>query len=355
LTEVLSGGPPAGGAGHRPGQLMASEMAGQPGRLAALLSRRDELGKEVGSLAPAALAGTVLVARGSSDHAAKCGAYLLEMATGRPVSLASPSVLTLYRSAPDYSGYLLVAVSQSGRTPEIVEVVELARANGARAIALTNDPLSPLAAVADLVISLEAGAELAVPATKTVTAQLVAFAIVAQALGEIGLDDHAAGELPGQVESVLADRAPVAELAGWLRHADRLVTVARGILYGAACEAALKVAETTSLLTVAFSAADLRHGPIAIASSGPPVLAFAHPGPASRDVVEVVSELRRRGASVRLAGPVQGSDLSWPAAGPEVLAPVLAVVRGQQLALSLALELGLDPDSPAGLMKVTPT
>lgn len=334
---------------------MASEMAEQPDRLAALLSRREELGKEVRSLSPAGLAGTVLVARGSSDHAAKCGAYLLEMATGRPVALASPSVLTLYHSATDYSGYLVIAVSQSGQTPEIVEVVQQARANGGRAIAITNDYLSPLAGAADLVLSLEAGAELAVPATKTVTAQLAAFAIIAQALGDIGLDDKAAGELPGQVAEVLADPGPVTGLAHWLRDADRLVTVARGILYGAAREAALKVAETTSLFTAAFSAADLRHGPIAIASNAPPVLAFAHPGPASHDVVEVVALLRERGANVRMAGPVEGSDVGWPASAPETVSPVLAVVRGQQLALALALELGRDPDAPPGLMKVTAT
>ena len=339
----------------RPGQFMASEMDEQPGRLAALLARRAELAKEVRSVAPPGLAGTVLVARGSSDHAAKSGSYLLEMATGRPVALASPSILTLYQSPTDYSGYLVIAVSQSGRTPEIVEVVERARANGARTIAITNDYLSPLASAADLVIALEAGAELAVPATKTVTTQLAAFAIIAQALGDIGLDDKAAGELPGQVAEVLADPGPVNGLADWLREADRLVTVARGILYGAAREAALKVEETTSLLTAAFSAADLRHGPIAIASNGPPVLAFAHPGPASNDVVEVVAALRERGASVRMAGPVEGSDLGWPASAPEITSPVLAVVRGQQLALALALELGRDPDSPPGLMKVTAT
>lgn len=339
----------------QPGQLMESEMAEQPRALAGLLARRDELANEVRAMAPSPLAGTVLVARGSSDHAAKCGAYLMEMATGRPVALASPSVLTLYHSPADYAGYLLVAVSQSGRTPEIVEFVEVARSRGARAIAITNDADSPLAQVADLVVCLEAGAERAVPATKTVTGELVAFATIAQALGDIGLDDEAAGELPAQVASVLEDREPVAELTSWVRGADRLVTVARGILYGAAREVALKVAETTSLLTVAFSAADLRHGPIAIASGGPSVLGLAHPGPACGDVVDVVGDLRRRGARVRLAGPVQGHDLGWPAECPEILAPVLAVVRGQQLALSFSLSLGLNPDAPVGLLKVTPT
>jgi len=339
----------------QPGQLMASEMAEQPQRLAALLSRRDEIAKEVRSLVPANLAGTVLVARGSSDHAAVSGAYLLEMSTGRPVALASPSVLTLYGAKTEYSGYLLIAVSQSGQTPEIVEVVQQARASGAHTIAITNDGRSPLAGAADLLVALEAGQELAVPATKTVTAQLVAFAIIAEALGTVGLSDAAAADLPGQVEEVLGDRAPAEDLASWLRGSDRLVTVARGLLYGAAREVALKVAETTSFVTTAFSSADFRHGPIAIASSGAPVLAFAHPGPASEDVLEVVAELKRRAASTRLAGPVSGSDIAWPGSAPEISAPVLAVVRGQQLALSLALLLGRDPDSPPGLTKVTPT
>ena len=337
------------------GPLMASEMAEQPDRLAALLGRRHEIAKQVRELVPEPLAGTVLVARGSSDHAATCGAYFLEMASGRPVASTSPSLFTLYRAATDFSGYLLIAVSQSGRTPEIVDVVEQARSRGARAIAVTNDADSPLAAVAELVVGLNAGRERAVPATKTVTAQLAAFAIIAQALGDLGLDDRAAAELPAQVAEVLAGPAPAVAIAEWLSGADRLVTVARGFLYGAAQEVALKVEETTSRFTAAFSAADLRHGPIAIASNGPPVLAFAHPGPASADVADVVAELKARGARARMAGPVDGTDLPWPAAAPEVLAPVLAVVRGQQVALALARLLGRDPDAPPGLTKVTIT
>jgi len=337
------------------GKLMASEMAEQPARLASLLLRREEIASDVRSVVPAHLAGTVLVARGSSDHAATCGAYLLEMATSRPVSLASPSVLTLYRHRTDYSGHLLIAVSQSGQTPEIVEVVRHARAAGARTVAITNDGASPLAEAADLPVVLGAGQELAVPATKTVTAQFAAFAIIAQSLGEVGLGDEVADELPRQVAEVLADPGPAAALAEWLADADRLVTLARGLLLGAAREAALKIAETTSMLTTGFSSADLRHGPIAIASSKPPFIAFAHPGPARADVLDAVNELRTRGASVRIVGPVEGSDMGWPAAAPEILAPVLAVVRGQQLALSLARLLGRDPDAPAGLSKVTST
>jgi glucosamine--fructose-6-phosphate aminotransferase (isomerizing) len=337
------------------GKLMASEMGEQPVRLGALLSRREEIAKDIRSVVPARLEGTVLVARGSSDHAATYGAYVLEMATGRPVALCSPSVLTLYHHNTDYSGHLVIAISQSGQTPEIVDVLRHARERGARTVAVTNDAASPLANAADLPVLLGAGEELAVPATKTVTAQFTAFSIIAQSLGEIGLSDEVADALPRQVAEVLADPSPAAALAGWLADADRLVTLARGLLLGAAREAALKIAETTSMFTTGYSSADLRHGPIAIASRRPPFIAFAHRGPASPDVLGAVNELRARGATVALVGPVEGSEMGWPAAAPEILAPVLAVVRGQQLALSLARLLGRDPDAPPGLSKVTPT
>lgn len=337
------------------GLVMEAEMGEQPSRLAALFARRHEVAQEVRRLAPAPLAGTVLVARGSSDHAATYGAYVLEMATQRPVALASPSLHTLYKAATDFSGYMVIAVSQSGRTPEIVEVLETARRSGARTLAFTNDPNSPLARAAQLVVDLGAGEERAVPATKTVTAELAAFALLAGALGNTGVSDQAAGELPRQVSEVLDDKAPVEDLAQALAGADRIATVARGLLYGAAREVALKLEETTARFTAAFSAADLRHGPIAMAASGPSVVAFAHPGPAAQDVTSLVLELKALGAHARLAGPVEGSELSWPAAAPEALAPVLAVVRGQQLALALARLAGRDPDSPPGLRKVTIT
>ncbi len=272
---------------------MAAEMAEQPDRLAVLLARRSEIASEVRALVPEPLAGTVLVARGSSDHAATVGRYLLEMATGRPVASASPSIYTLYRTDVDFAGYLVVAVSQSGRTPEIAEVLARAKSTGARTIAVTNDETSPLARVADLSIALDVGEELSVPATKTVTAQLAVFSMIAQAIRDIGLD-HAADDLPGLVADLLDDEEPAERLASWLVDATRFATVARGLLYGAAAETALKVEETTSLFASSFSAADLRHGPIAVASTGIPVLAFAHPGPASSDVLQLVAELEAR-------------------------------------------------------------
>ena len=335
---------------------MEAEMAEQPATLESLIRRRAELQPEITRCFQAPLAGTVIVARGSSDHAATCGRYLLEVATHRPVASASPSVHLLYQARVDFSGYVVIAVSQSGRTPEIASVLERARASGARTIAITDDADSPLAGVADTVISLDVGEEKAVPATKTVTAEIAVFAMIAQAIGDVGIADRDWAALPDEVAKVVADPEPCRELAAWASGADRrFATVARGYLYGAAAESALKVEETTSILSTAFSAADLRHGPIAIASTGIPILAFAHPGPAAEDVQDLVVDLRRREASVRVVGPVAGSSAGWSVEAPEALAPVLAVVRGQQIALDLARQLGRDPDSPAGLTKVTIT
>ena len=216
-----------------------------------VVPQRQEIAKEVRCLVPAHLVGTVLVATRfvrPRRHDRRLLAGNGHRSAGR--HRLAERAHALWRRRRNYSGYLLVAVSQSGQTPEIVDVVQRARASGARAIAITNDATRPLAHAADLVVALEAGRELAVPATKTVTAQLVAFMIIAQAVGDVGLDETVIAELPVQVAEVLADPGPAEELAQWLRHRDRLVSVARGLLYGAAQEVALKVAETTSFLTV---------------------------------------------------------------------------------------------------------
>jgi glucosamine--fructose-6-phosphate aminotransferase (isomerizing) len=340
-----------------PGELgveMSAEMAEQPARLQALAERRDEIAAMVAPLFEAPLAGTVIVARGSSDHAATTGRYLIEMATRRPVASASPSVHNLYRADVDFAGYVVIGVSQSGRTPEIAEVLERAARRGARTIVLTNDESSPLARDGQVVVALGAGEERAVPATKTVTAELLAFALIAAAVGA-DPGEHSFAALASQVASLLEDPEPMGDLAAWLLEASRLVTVARGALSGASAEIALKLAETSLLLATAYSAADLRHGPIALASTGLPVLAIAHPGPAAAEVSSLAVELTSRGADVRLLGPVQGAAAGWDASAPESLAPVLAVVRGQQLALARARMLGIDPDRPVGLTKVTRT
>lgn len=336
---------------------MAAEMAEQPVRLRRLIGRFDEVAERVRAVAPAPdrLNGITIVARGSSDHAAVYGRYLLEAATGKPVSLAAPSLHTLYDIEVDYRGQLVIAVSQSGATPEIVRTLEALQDGGGRGLAITNEPDSPLARAADEAIDLDVGEERAVPATKTVTGQLTAFAIVACALGRV---PFARGELdgvPDWVQSVLDDPAPVAAAAEALAGASQLIIVARGYLYAAALETALKIKETCSLTADGYSAADLRHGPIAAVTGGVPVVAMCTSGPALSDMASLVEELRARQASVLIVGDGPGADVSLPGDVPETLAPIVAVVRGQQLAYELATALGHDPDSPAGLTKITVT
>jgi len=331
---------------------MATEMAQQPAVLEALAGRSDAIAGAVRQVAPRPLAGTAIVARGSSDHASVYGRYLLELASGRPVSLVAPSLHLLYRARVDYTGQLAIAVSQSGRTPEIVRTLAALRASGACGLAITNDAASELAGAADLPVVLGAGEERAVPATKTVTAQLLAFALIARALGDVPFADEDLRVLPGAVAAVLGDPEPARALAAELAGEDRLVVTARGLLYGAALEAALKLQETSAISADGLSAADLRHGPIAIVTAGFPVLVLDGPGPAHADVAALIADLRARGARVWTIAP--GGDLPLPDLH-EGLLPIVAVVRAQQLARELALARDRDPDAPAGLRKVTAT
>jgi glucosamine--fructose-6-phosphate aminotransferase (isomerizing) len=336
-------------------ELMAREMAEQPARLAELIGRFEKIAEQVRATAPDPLRGITIVARGSSDHAAVYGRYLLEAATGKPVSLAAPSLHTLYGVDVDYRGQLVVAVSQSGATPEIVRTLDVLQEGGGRGLAITNDPDSPLARAAAHTIELGMGEERAVPATKTVTGQFTAFAIAACALGRAPFTRDDLRAVPDQVSATLNDEAPVAAAARHLAGASHLITVARGYLFAAALETALKIKETCSLLADGYSAADLRHGPIAAVTRGLPVVAFCASGPARADVASLVDELRARGAGVLVVGCGESDEVPLPESVPEPLVPIVAVVRGQQLAYELATALGLDPDSPAGLTKVTAT
>jgi len=337
------------------GERMAAEMAEQPDRLAALVARWDGAVAQVRALAWPELAGSVIVARGSSDAAGAYGRYLLELVSRRPVSMAAPSLHTLYGADVDYHRFLAVAVSQSGRTPEILSTLQRMQAEGAAGLAITNDGSSPLARAAQATLALEAGEERAVPATKTVTATMMAFALIAAALGTAPFTREQATALPAWVAAALADPEPAEVLAAQLADATRLIVVGRGLLYSAALEAALKVRETTRITAEGFSAADLRHGPIAVVEPGYPVLALRAPGPAFADMADLVDDLRRRGADVALVSEEEDAALPLPPGVPEALAPIVAVVRAQQLALALARRRGLDPDAPEGLAKVTVT
>jgi glutamine---fructose-6-phosphate transaminase (isomerizing) len=334
--------------------LMAAEMAEQPVVLERLIERFDSIVFRVRAMIPQPLAGVVFIARGSSDHAATFGRYLVEPAAGRPVSLAAPSLHTLYKASINYSGYLVIALSQSGATPEIVTVCEQMRSSGAQVIAITNNAISPLAKVVNMVLPLEAGAERAVPATKTVTAQFLAIAFVAAALGPVPFTVVDLAALPDAVSQVLADDTSAQRLAERWSEVDLLLMVARGLLYGVALEAALKVKEAAGVLAEGYSAADLRHGPVAAVDADVPVLVFDGGGPASRDLAELCELLRQRNAPTALCAASSDADIPLPVL-PEALSALTATVRAQQFALALTLLRGRNPDAPGGLSKVTPT
>jgi glucosamine--fructose-6-phosphate aminotransferase (isomerizing) len=334
------------------GERMKADMAVQPDVLRRLLARRSEI---VPSLTTQEPTGVVIVARGSSDYAAIFGRYLLEAVTRRPVALAAPSLLTLYGAKPRLDGWLALGISQSGRTPEIATVLEGYRAAGARTVAVTNDPGSPLAASADVALALGAGEEAAVPATKTFTAELAAMALLAEALGPVPWSDGDWERVPDVVGELLADQGPATRAAEALGQAGELIAIGRGYLMCVALEAALKLREATGVRAEGWSAADFRHGPRIVARGDIPLLAVSASGPAAADVEELADELEHAGTSVLRLADRPTAELPYPAGLPEPLCVLPASVRAQQLALALALERGIDPDEPPGLRKVTPT
>lgn len=340
---------------QQPGTQMAAEMADQPQVLAALAGRRGDIAAQLRAVLPSPPAGIVLIARGSSDNAAIYGRYVLQLATGLPVSLAAPSLHTLYATRLRAQGWLAIAISQSGRTPEIITVLEQYRDAGAAAVAVTNDEDSPLWAAAHVGVALGAGAERAVPATKTFTAQVAALAAVAESCGDVPWTAGDWNALPEAVAQVLADSAPVADAAGVVDDAAALFAVGRGLAYPMALEAALKLKETTGVLAEGISAADLRHGPIAVVGGTLPVVAYRLPGPAAADMADLCATLRGRGAPVIDVACDDAAVLPVPDGLAEALLCIPATIRAQQLALEVSRARGLDPDAPTGLTKVTPT
>ncbi len=337
--------------------LLDDEIAEQPAALGRLLA---DLPATVGALRgiAAGCRGVTVVARGSSDNAARYGQYLVPLRSGLPVSLATPSLTTVYDRTPRLDGELVVAVSQSGRSTDIVGVLAAARRQGRPTVALTNDPSSPLAAEADLVVDLRAGPEHSVAATKTYTTSLLAVAALAVALAPPAEDEEAFDDLrrlPGLLAATFDLATTPAELvAETLLDATRAVTVGRGLNLSTAFETALKITELTATQVVPYSPADLLHGPVGAVDSDVPVLLLAPVEAASASVLDIVPDLRRRGAPVHVLARPDG-DVPVPDGVPGWLSPVVAVLTGQLVARALAVRRGVDVDRPGGLAKVTVT
>jgi glucosamine--fructose-6-phosphate aminotransferase (isomerizing) len=336
--------------------VLRAEIAEQPDVLARLLVREGPaVGRIARSLARRDLRFVLIAARGTSDNAARYAQYALGLTCRLPVALAGPSLVTLYESPLSLRGALVVGISQSGRSPDVVETVAAARRAGTPTLAIVNDPESPLARAADDVIPLHAGPERSVAATKTYTAQLLAVALLASSLSRSRRFAEGLGALPDAVADTLGAEAAARRVAARLAAASRLVVLSRGLNYPTAHEIALKLKELALLDAEALSGADFRHGPIALAGPDLPAIVVSPPGTATEaDLAELAAELRRRGSPVLLVGPAGRGMLPVPRL-PELLSPIVAVVPGQLLALHAARARGLDPDNPRGLSKVTET
>src|SRR5215472_13661118 len=232
----------------------------------------------------------VLAARGTSDNAAQFGRYLIEITTGIPVSLAAPSVVTLYKKGLDLRGTLVVGISQSGESTDTNAVLSNARKRGAITVGVTNEPRSTMAQTAEHILLVHAGEERSVAATKTYTGQLLALYLLASALGgSVRADDLR--RIPGSVEAILRQESRIAEAVERYRFMSGTVTVGRGLNYANALEFGLKLMETCYVLAERFSAADLMHGPIAVVERAFPVFVFAPPGPTWPSVSRVLRRL----------------------------------------------------------------
>lgn len=310
----------------------------------------------------------VLAARGTSDNAAQFGRYLLEITTGIPVSLAAPSIMTLYGASVNLKDAMVVAVSQSGESTDTNLVLERARAQGALTIGITNESGSTLAKLAEYVFLVRAGREKSIAATKTYTGQLLLLYLVAQALGaRIHSDELRA--LPEWVNQILTLEALIDEQSERYRFMERAVVVGRGLNYANAFEFALKLMETCYIVAERFSSADFLHGPIAMVEHHFPLFLFAPTGvtwPTMREMIEklaalkadtlIITDVRNRDAIKlnprAIVVPCPRRRKSVP---EELLTPIPYIVPGQLFAASLAAQKGLDPDRPRTLSKVTRT
>jgi glucosamine--fructose-6-phosphate aminotransferase (isomerizing) len=316
------------------------------------------------AIAAADPAGIVIAARGSSDHAAVFAKYLFETRNGLPVALAAPSAFTLYRRPPRLARFCVLAISQAGTSPDVVEVVAEARRQGSLTVALTNHADSALAGAAEHVLDIGAGPERSIPATKTYTASLLVLAMLSAALNGSSAEPLDAGlaRVPAALRAVIDAEDEMRPLVGALAGASRLAVLGRGYNLATALEVGLKLMEASYVVAEARSVADFLHGPIAIVEPAFPVVLLEAAGPAAPEMRRLAGELLERRARLLTitdepsGGALPGELVARMETGlPEPLTPLAFAVAGQLLTSQLAAARGIDPDRPRGLQKVTAT
>jgi glucosamine--fructose-6-phosphate aminotransferase (isomerizing) len=340
-----------------------SEILEQPQRIAALLDRQKQTVLDIAkAIQTRNVQYAFLAARGTSDNAGRYANYLWGAHNGIPLALATPSLFTYYQRPPKLNNALVVGVSQSGQSPDIVSVLEEGRKQNCLTLAITNEPHSPLAQAADFVLELHAGIEKAVAATKTYTTELMAIAMISAALSNSEERWNELASVSQWADQALALNGHIAQMAQRYRYMDQCVVLGRGFNYATAYEWALKLKELTYLIAEPYSSADFQHGPMAMVESGFPVLAVAPHGKVHDSMVEMLTRLRKqRDAELVLisddadALAMAQSPIQLPPQIPEWLTPIVSIIPAQLFACHLTTVKGYDTDKPRNITKVTET
>jgi glucosamine--fructose-6-phosphate aminotransferase (isomerizing) len=341
--------------------ILREEIYSQPVILSALFEEERQPVTQLAHELEGSFEYVLIAARGSSDNAARYAQYLLGAENRIQVALATPSLFTIYQEPPRLEGALIIGISQSGQSPDIVEVIAEGRRQGRPTLAITNDTGSPMAETAKFCIPLHAGPELAIAASKTYTASLGALALLSCALS--GNEAHLEQllGLPAVLESSLAQSEQFLSRVERYRYMQHCAVIGRGYNYATAFEVALKIKELTRIVAEPYSSADFRHGPIAMAWDGFPVILVAPQGAVQEDFRSLMEDLHSRKAEILVISDddflLERANLPMriPSGQPEWLTPMVAVLPGQLFSMALAEVKGLDPDRPEGLRKVTET
>ena len=303
----------------------------------------------------------VIAARGTSDNAARYAQYLFGSHNKLQVALATPSLYTIYNTPPDLSGALVIGVSQSGKSPDIISVLEHGRKIGGPTIAITNNQDSPLASTADFVIPLHAGEEKSVAATKTYTSSLTALAMLSSYISGDQRYLDQIQSLPLAMEDAICSSQKALTNVQRFRYIDRCSVLGRGFNYSTTFEIALKIKELTGVIAEFYSTADFLHGPIATISQGSPVFVVAPSGGVKNDLADLIKKMNISGAELIIISDVDSLlknaaiKFHMSSGLPEWLTPLTFIIPGQLFALQLTIEKKLNVDKPEGLTKVTET
>lgn len=342
---------------------LLSEISEQPDRIKDLLSsQRKNVERVAAEIKKRDIRYVFLAARGTSDNAGRYANYLFGAVNGLPLALATPSLFTYYKRPPILKNALVIGVSQSGKSPDIVSVLEEGMRQNCLTLAITNQTTSLLARTSDFVLDIQAGRERAVAATKTYTTELMSIAMLSAALSGKKSQWDELSEVPRWMKSVLRHNAQIEDAAQRYRYIDQTVVLGRGFNYSTAFEWALKLKELTYIIAEPYSSADFAHGPIAMMESGYPVFAVAPKGKVFNSMLEMLKRLRSDIAAElvvisndKKALALAQIPLTIPADVPEWLSPLVCILPAQLFAYHLTRAKGFDTEKPRSIRKVTET